>query len=235
MEVKTTENGTRKFTQGEKLDILKEAKQKGVKATLAKYDLYPATYYYWKKKYLVYGEEGLMHARQKDYDARVKSLEKENEQLKILLAEKTLYDREPEETRNFIGLRKYTGSVVKVDELSGLYQSIAKENSYRVEERMGYCIRTRVRIPFNIRRPLCDTAFKSWKDIKTQLILRSTAIFRARKEKPCMRDQSCRSSGKKLRSISIPHNHHPHPTPLRQNYLCFELHRKISPCHFSVI
>ncbi len=28
MEVKTTENGTRKFTQGEKLDILKEAKQK---------------------------------------------------------------------------------------------------------------------------------------------------------------------------------------------------------------
>ncbi len=114
----------------------------------------------------MYGEEGLMHARQKDYDARVKSLEKENEQLKILLAEKTLYDREPEETRNFIGLRKCTGSVVKVDELSGLYQSIAKENSYRVEERMGYCIRTRVRIPFNIRRPLCDTAFKSWNRYK---------------------------------------------------------------------
>ncbi len=38
----------------------------------------------------------------------------------------TLYDREPEETRNFIGLRKYSGSVVKIDELSGRYQSLTK-------------------------------------------------------------------------------------------------------------
>ena len=64
--MKTTENGARKFSHGEKLAILKEAKQKGVKATLAKYDLYPATYYYWKKKHLVYGEEGLHHAKQRD-------------------------------------------------------------------------------------------------------------------------------------------------------------------------
>jgi putative transposase len=90
MDMKTTENGTRKFTHGEKLAILKEAKQKGVKATLAKYDLYPATYYYWKKKHLVYGEEGLHHAKQRDQETRMKSLEKENEQLKILLAEKEL-------------------------------------------------------------------------------------------------------------------------------------------------
>lgn len=88
--MKTTENGARKFTQDEKLAILKEAKQKGVKATLEKYDLYPATYYYWKKKHLVYGEEGLRHATQRDQEARLRSLEKENEQLKVLLAEKEL-------------------------------------------------------------------------------------------------------------------------------------------------
>jgi putative transposase len=38
----------------------------------------------------VYGEEGLEHARLKDHDNRVRALEKENEQLKILLAEKDL-------------------------------------------------------------------------------------------------------------------------------------------------
>lgn len=90
MDMKTTEKGTRKFTKEEKLSILKEARQKGVKATLDKYDLYPATYYYWKKKHLVYGEDGLQHAKQKDQEARLRSLEKENEQLKILLAEKEL-------------------------------------------------------------------------------------------------------------------------------------------------
>lgn len=90
MNMKTTENGTRKFTREEKLRILQEAKQMGVKSILEKYDLYPATYYYWKKKLLVYGEAGLEHAKLKDHDARVKTLEKENEQLKILLAEKEL-------------------------------------------------------------------------------------------------------------------------------------------------
>ncbi len=91
--MKTTENGIRKFTREEKLRILKEAKQKGVKSTLEKYDLYPATYYYWKKKLLVYGEEGLEHSRLKEHDTRMKALEKENEQLKMLLAEKDLESR----------------------------------------------------------------------------------------------------------------------------------------------
>jgi len=91
--MKTTEKGNRKYTREEKLRILKEAKQKGVKSTLEKYDLYPATYYYWKKKLLVYGEDGLDHARLKEHDARMKALEKENEQLKLLLAEKDLESR----------------------------------------------------------------------------------------------------------------------------------------------
>ena len=90
MSMKKTEKGTKKFTTKEKLSILKEAKEKGVKATLAKYGLYPATFYYWKKKHLVYGEEGLTHRRTRDLESDIKKLEKENEQLKIMLAEKEL-------------------------------------------------------------------------------------------------------------------------------------------------
>jgi putative transposase len=90
MSMKKTEKGTKKFTTSEKLSILKEAKEKGVMVTLAKYGLYRATYYYWKRKHLVYGEEGLSHRKTKDLEADIKRLEKENEQLKILLAEKEL-------------------------------------------------------------------------------------------------------------------------------------------------
>jgi len=40
----------RTFTQEEKLRIIKEASEQGVKVILEKYDLYPATYYSWKSK-----------------------------------------------------------------------------------------------------------------------------------------------------------------------------------------
>lgn len=90
MSMKTTEKGTKKFTKSEKLAIIKEAGENGVKLTLSKYDLYPATYYYWKKKLLVYGEEGLDHRTIKAQESEIKRLEKENEALKILLAEKEL-------------------------------------------------------------------------------------------------------------------------------------------------
>lgn len=88
--MKTTEKGTKKFTKEEKLSILEEASQNGVKATLDKYDLYPATYYYWKRKFATNGEQGLNHSRHKDLLKENRRLEKENERLKILLAEKEL-------------------------------------------------------------------------------------------------------------------------------------------------
>ena len=40
----------RKFTNEEKLQLLKEVEQIGVKCTLEKHGIYPATYYLWKKK-----------------------------------------------------------------------------------------------------------------------------------------------------------------------------------------
>lgn len=90
MNMKVTEKGTKKFTKQEKLEILSEAKRNGVKVTLEKYALYPGTFYYWKRKLTVYGTDGLDHKRIKDAQKTISSLEKENEQLKILLAEQAL-------------------------------------------------------------------------------------------------------------------------------------------------
>jgi len=85
-----TDKGTKKFTEKEKLNILEEAKKQGVKKTLSKYKLYPATYYYWKKKYSSLSSDGSLHSKV-IYDAStVRKLEKENATLKQLLAEKEL-------------------------------------------------------------------------------------------------------------------------------------------------
>ena len=40
----------RTFTKEEKLRIIKEASEQGVKIILEEYDLYPATYYSWKRQ-----------------------------------------------------------------------------------------------------------------------------------------------------------------------------------------
>ena len=90
MSMKKTEKGTKKFTKKEKVSIIQEASKKGVKVTLAKYDLYPGTFYYWKKKYMSMGSDGLDHGLTKERLARIRELEKENEMLKQLLAEEKL-------------------------------------------------------------------------------------------------------------------------------------------------
>ncbi len=90
MSMKTTSKGTKKFSKEEKLKILEEAKTNGVGITLSKYGVYQATYYYWKKKLLVYGKEGLEHQQQKDLHKRLKKLEEENKKLKQLIGQKEL-------------------------------------------------------------------------------------------------------------------------------------------------
>lgn len=85
-----TEKGTKKFTSKEKLAIIKEAKQIGVKQVLAKYSLYPATFYYWKHKMAETGDEGLSHGITKERLVMIRNLQKENSTLKQLLAEKEL-------------------------------------------------------------------------------------------------------------------------------------------------
>lgn len=93
MDVKQTEKGTKKFTKEEKLAILKEVSENGVKVTLEKYDVYPATYYYWKRKFADAGEAGLSHGVTKKKLAEIRKLKKENQALKTLLAEKELESR----------------------------------------------------------------------------------------------------------------------------------------------
>jgi len=80
----------RTFSKEEKLRIIKEAAEDGVKETLAKYDIYPASYYSWKKKFEEMGEEGFRHGITKGKLKELRRLEKENAQLKELVAEKEL-------------------------------------------------------------------------------------------------------------------------------------------------
>jgi putative transposase len=79
-----------KYSTKEKMSILSEAEKNGVKVTLEKFNLFPATFYYWKRKFSIDGEQGLNHKTQSDQIKRLKALEVENHRLKLLLAEKEL-------------------------------------------------------------------------------------------------------------------------------------------------
>lgn len=80
----------RKFTKEDKLQILEESKMKGVKATLEKHGLFPATFYSWRKKFESMGEEGLSHGMTPGQLKEIRRLEKENDLLKKIIAEKEL-------------------------------------------------------------------------------------------------------------------------------------------------
>ena len=105
--MKTTKKGTKKFTKKEQLQILSEAKKEGIKVTLEKYDLYPATYYYWKKKHegLKSELDGVMS---KAALSKIKGLEKENQMLKVLLGEKDLESKLKDELlkKKYLNLKK---------------------------------------------------------------------------------------------------------------------------------
>lgn len=84
--------GTTKRTWSieEKLSILKDIERVGVVAGCRKHGIYPTTYYEWKKKYEDNGAEGLKPNYAKKESREIKKLQKENERLKKLLAEKEL-------------------------------------------------------------------------------------------------------------------------------------------------
>jgi putative transposase len=79
-----------KFADPEKLLILKESEIIGVQATLEKYNLYPATFYYWKKKVNEGGEAAIRHSYSTDKILEITKLKKENNLLKQIIAEKEL-------------------------------------------------------------------------------------------------------------------------------------------------
>lgn len=80
----------RKFSKEEKINILNEAEIHGVQSTLDKHALYPATFYSWKNKYETMGDEGFRHGMTPEHLKEIRRLEKENNLLKKILAEKEL-------------------------------------------------------------------------------------------------------------------------------------------------
>lgn len=79
----------RKWTVEQKLSILKEAEENGIPATIRKYSIFGKTLYDWKEKLASGGPEAL-GTRASKTDPELKRLQKENQQLKELLAEKEL-------------------------------------------------------------------------------------------------------------------------------------------------
>ena len=90
---KEPEKRSPRKSKEEKLKIVEEASIHGVRETLDKYVVYPATYYSWKRKFEQMGEEGFAHGMTKERLQKIKELEQENELLKQLLAEKELESR----------------------------------------------------------------------------------------------------------------------------------------------
>ena len=80
----------RTFTTEEKLKVIKEASEQGVKPTLEKYNIFPASYYSWKSKLEKMGSEGFIHGMTPDQLKRIRELEKENKILKEIIIEKEL-------------------------------------------------------------------------------------------------------------------------------------------------
>ncbi|ADR20188.1 hypothetical protein MATR_21960 [Marivirga tractuosa] len=77
---------------------------------------------------------------------------------KVIENSELLYEKIPDTKSNTFGLSKsYSGSSIKVDLLDQYFKS-PKENTNKV----GYCIRTGEQIPFNIKHPFSEKAFKSW-------------------------------------------------------------------------
>lgn len=80
----------RKFSNEDKLQVIKDASEMGVKAACEKHGVFPASYYSWKKKLQEMGMEGLKHGMTPAHLKEIKRLEKENALLKKLVAEKEL-------------------------------------------------------------------------------------------------------------------------------------------------
>ena len=79
-----------KRSKEEKERIIQDIQQLGVVAGCRKHGIHKALYYKWVRRYNSLGIEGLEDRRSVNMEAAYKRLEKENELLKRILAEKEL-------------------------------------------------------------------------------------------------------------------------------------------------
>lgn len=84
-------------TKEEKLRIIEEVKKYGVSVTCAKYGIYPTSYYQWVEKFRMMGEKGLEHGMTKEHLKEIKRLQKENDELRKLVADQQLESRMKDE------------------------------------------------------------------------------------------------------------------------------------------
>lgn len=83
-------NLKRSWSIKEKVTILDDIKSIGVVEGCRKHGIYATTYYDWKKKYEEKGADGLVPHYGRKEAGEFKKILKENERLKVLLAEKDL-------------------------------------------------------------------------------------------------------------------------------------------------
>ena len=79
-----------KRSKEEKEKIILEIKKMGIVAGCRHFGINKSSVYYWMHRYNAYGLDGLEDKRKVNFEAANKRLEKENEMLKKLLAEKEL-------------------------------------------------------------------------------------------------------------------------------------------------
>lgn len=95
---------------------------------------------------------------------------------RVIEQSECLYYREPQYESTMLGLSKnYKGSIVKEDKLSDFFANKGKSDSQNNKNTntfktnsLGYCIRTRERIPFNPSKPMTDKAYESWLKFKNE-------------------------------------------------------------------
>ncbi len=79
----------RSFSIEQKMQILREAEEKGMLATCRKHEIAQSLFYQWKNKFNSHGIDGLQGQYHR-VDPEVRSLEKENERLKKIIANQAL-------------------------------------------------------------------------------------------------------------------------------------------------
>ena len=80
----------RSWSIEEKIKILQDIQKIGVVEGCRKHGIYASTYYDWKRKYEEKGADGFISRPGRKSNAEIKKLQKENQRLKQLLAEKEL-------------------------------------------------------------------------------------------------------------------------------------------------
>ena len=95
---------------------------------------------------------------------------------RVIEQSELLFQRLPEYESIMLGLKKkYKGSNIEVDKLSEFFtnknkfDSVGNKHTNPIKNNeLGYCIRTREKIPFNQKKPMTDKAYESWLKFKNE-------------------------------------------------------------------